>query len=84
MSDQGLQVSKEMGQFLQALYTASAAMAELSAKWENLNVGDDAIVQRLSGWHEAFAIGLDDVPFTMWGIVEELENVLGVANWDLA
>lgn len=82
MSDQGLQVSKEMRQFLQALYTASTAMADMSARWENLNVDDDAIVQKLSGWGIGFNESLDDVPFTMWDIVEELENTLGIANWD--
>jgi len=82
MSDQGLQVSTAMRDFLRALYTASTAMAEMSAKWEKLNVDDDAVVQKLSGWCEGFAESLDEVPFTMWDIVAELENTLGIANWD--
>ena len=82
MSDQGLQLSKEMGEFLEALHSASSAMQVMSSKWESLNVDDDAIVQKLSGWGVGFASSLDDVPFIMWDIVEELENTLGVANWD--
>jgi len=72
----------EMAEFLIALRNASSAMQVMSEKWAFLNVDDDAIVQKLSGWGIGFNESLDDVPFTMWDIVEELENTLGIANWD--
>ena len=63
-----------MEEFIKALRVASDAMREMSYRWDELDDAENEIVQALSGWAEAFKLSLDEVPFTMWRMVDELEG----------
>jgi len=63
-----------MEEFIKALRVASDAMREMSNRWDELEDSDNAIVQELTGWVQAFNMSLDEVPFVMWRMVDELEG----------
>tara|TARA_R110000868_G_scaffold48630_1_gene157549 strand:+ start:58 stop:279 length:222 start_codon:yes stop_codon:yes gene_type:complete len=64
-----------MWEFMRALKDASDAMRVMSVRWDELDRADNEIVQGLSGWGEAFNLSLDEVPFTMWAMVDQLEAI---------
>jgi hypothetical protein len=63
-----------MEEFIKALRVASDAMREMSYRWEELDAPDNEKVQALEGWSQAFSMSLDEVPFVMWHMVDELEG----------
>jgi hypothetical protein len=63
-----------MDEFIKALRVASDAMREMSNRWDELEDSDNEKVQALGGWSQAFAMSLDEVPFVMWRMVDELEG----------
>jgi hypothetical protein len=63
-----------MEEFIKALRVASDAMREMSNRWEELDDSDNGRVQALRGWGQAFSMSLDEVPFVMWRMVDELEG----------
>ena len=71
----GLVVANDMQEFIEALKKASSAVLEMSMRWDELSRANNDIVQELSGWSEAFNLSLDEVPYTMWAMVEELEEI---------
>ena len=63
-----------MEEFIKALRVASDAMREMSYRWDELDDAENEKVQALDGWAQAFAMSLDEVPFVMWHMVDELEG----------
>lgn len=63
-----------MDEFIKALRVASDAMREMSYRWDELDDADNEKVQALTGWSQAFSMSLDEVPFVMWRMVDELEG----------
>lgn len=63
-----------MDEFIKALRVASDAMREMSYRWDELEDSDNEKVQALGGWGQAFSMSLDEVPFVMWRMVDELEG----------
>jgi len=63
-----------MDEFIKALRVASDAMREISYRWEELSDPENEKVQALEGWSQAFSMSLDEVPFVMWRMVDELEG----------
>jgi hypothetical protein len=63
-----------MDEFIKALRVASDAMREMSYRWDELEDSDNEKVQALTGWGQAFSMSLDEVPFVMWRMVDELEG----------
>jgi hypothetical protein len=63
-----------MDEFIKALRVASDAMREMSNRWDELDDAENDIVQALTGWAQAFNMSLDEVPFVMWRMVDELEG----------
>lgn len=53
---------------------ASRALLLMSMRWEELSPQDNEKVQALSGWAKAFNLSLDEVPFEMQTMVQELEK----------
>ena len=66
-------MTDDMQEFIDALMRASSALLEMSARWDELSRANNDIVQELSGWSEAFNLSLDEVPYTMWAMVDQLE-----------
>ena len=63
-----------MDEFIKALRVASDAMREMSYRWDELEDSDNEKVQALTGWGQAFSMSLDEIPFVMWRMVDELEG----------
>ena len=69
-------MTNEMKAFVESLKQACSAMQDMSNIWDMLEGHEDDIVQNLSGWAVAFDQSLDEVPFTMFAILSELEEKL--------
>jgi hypothetical protein len=63
-----------MQEFIEAMKKVSSALSEMSEKWNQLSDQDNDRVQSLDGWGEAFNVSLDEVPFYMWSMIDELED----------
>lgn len=63
-----------MDEFLKALGAAGVALQRMSDAWQALGDTDSDKVNKCEGWAEAFSCSVDDVPFILWGIFDELEN----------
>jgi L-serine deaminase len=63
-----------MKDFIDAVKQASHAMALMSEEWSKLSVKDDEIVQELKQWGEGFRVSLDEVPYILWSVADELEG----------
>lgn len=61
-----------MKEFIDAVKQASHAMALMSEKWDELNAEDNDKVQALKQWGEGFRVSLDEVPYILWSVVDEL------------
>jgi hypothetical protein len=49
-------------------------MALMSEEWSKLSAEDDEIVQGLKQWGEGFKVSLDEVPYILWAVADELEG----------
>lgn len=63
-----------MEEFIKSMREASRALLLMSMRWEELSPQDNEKVQALSGWAKAFNLSLDEVPFEMQTMVQELEK----------
>jgi hypothetical protein len=63
-----------MEDFIDAVKQASHAMALMSEEWSKLSAEDDEIVQGLKQWGEGFKVSLDEVPYILWAVADELEG----------
>jgi hypothetical protein len=61
-------------EFLKALGAAGVALQKMSDAWQALDSADSDKVNMCQGWAEAFSCSVDDVPFILWGIHDELEE----------
>jgi len=66
-----------MEQFIYAVKEACSALALMSEEWSKLSNEDNQIVQGLRQWGEAFNVSVDEVPFILWAVVDELEKMRG-------
>ncbi len=66
-----------MQEFIELLKKASDAMHQMSVCWENLPRDEQDILNSFTEWGVGFNESLDDVPYTMWAIVEKLEEMGG-------
>jgi hypothetical protein len=66
-----------MREFIEALQKASDAMHQMSVCWEALPREKQDILNSFEEWGVAFNESLDDVPYTMWAIVDKLEEMGG-------
>jgi len=61
-------------EFIKSMREASHALLVMSMRWDELSREDNQKVQALKGWSVAFNLSLDEVPFEMQAMVEELEK----------
>ena len=63
-----------MKEFIESVKKASNAMAELCHRWQDLNEFENDRVQELKQWGEGFNVSLDEIPFLLWAVINELEK----------
>jgi len=63
-----------MKEFLKSIEGVSLAMLKMCDEWQKLDDQSDERVQQLDQWAEAFNLSLDEIPFVLFSIVDELSR----------
>ena len=63
-----------MKEFLKSVEGVSLAMLKMCDEWQKLDEKSDERVQKLDQWAEAFNLSLDEIPFVLFSVVDELKR----------
>ena len=63
-----------MKEFLKSIEGVSLAMLKMCDEWQKLDDQSNERVQKLDQWAEAFNLSLDEIPFVLFSIVDELSR----------
>jgi hypothetical protein len=63
-----------MKEFLKSIEGVSLAMLKMCDEWQKLDEQSNERVQKLDQWAEAFNLSLDEIPFVLFSIVDELSR----------
>jgi hypothetical protein len=63
-----------MKEFLKSIEGVSLAMLKMCDEWQKLDEQSNERVQKLDQWAEAFNLSLDEIPFVLFSVVDELSR----------
>jgi hypothetical protein len=63
-----------MKEFLKSIEGVSLAMLKMCDEWQKLDEQSNERVQKLDQWAEAFNLSLDEIPFVLFSVVDELKR----------
>jgi hypothetical protein len=63
-----------MKEFLKSIEGVSLAMLKMFDEWQKLDEQSNERVQKLDQWAEAFNLSLDEIPFVLFSVVDELSR----------
>ena len=63
-----------MKEFFKSIEGVSLAMLKMCDEWQKLDDQSNERAQQLDQWAEAFNLSLDEIPFVLFSIVDELSR----------
>ena len=63
-----------MEQFIKSVAKVLTSITEMSNQWQALSENDSDKVNSIEAWSEAFNISIDEIPFVLSNIIDQLEE----------
>jgi hypothetical protein len=63
-----------MENFIKSIAKTLSSISEMSNQWQALSENDSDKVNAITAWGEIFNISVDEIPFVLSRIIDELEG----------